>query len=324
MNRTKTCKNLEKKHLDYLDFSKGLGIILVIIGHSLFPLHQIIDVFHMPLFFFIAGITLKNVDEEKIFLLKKINRIFIPYIFFSICSAIIENITGFNGAYFNPPLWFLQTIFVSLLISYYILKKGIKYRYAFLILFIIIGAWICKQDSTILPFNIERSIRATIFVLCGYEFSKFDICSLSIRNNIIFILVSIVLFGLLFYFSYNYYDMRGSFGTGEIQRYNYTLFYFTSFLGIFSTIFLSVLIKKIRIINWWGKHSLIILCVHFPITEQINIIISNCQLYQQNNIPFKIISGLIAYIIVLFFSSIFILLCKKYIPQFTGYRPFFT
>ena len=40
-----------KEYLDYLDLAKGIGILLVIMGHSLFPLHIAIDIFHMPLFF---------------------------------------------------------------------------------------------------------------------------------------------------------------------------------------------------------------------------------------------------------------------------------
>jgi len=41
----------------YVDTAKGLGICLVVIGHSTIPgwLDTGIRLFHMPLFFFIAG-----------------------------------------------------------------------------------------------------------------------------------------------------------------------------------------------------------------------------------------------------------------------------
>lgn len=35
-------------YLPWLDTAKGIGIILVIIGHSMFPMHTLIDSFHMP------------------------------------------------------------------------------------------------------------------------------------------------------------------------------------------------------------------------------------------------------------------------------------
>ena len=55
-----------KKRLDYLDMTKGLGMILVLIGHlqgdSIFtfspyihPLCVFIFSFHMPMFFIVSG-----------------------------------------------------------------------------------------------------------------------------------------------------------------------------------------------------------------------------------------------------------------------------
>lgn len=52
----------EKQRLDYFDVAKGIGIILVIVGHStLLPwLAAVIYSFHMPLFFIISGYFLSR------------------------------------------------------------------------------------------------------------------------------------------------------------------------------------------------------------------------------------------------------------------------
>lgn len=42
--------------IDSIDLAKGIGIILVIIGHGIMN-NFAINVFHMPLFFFLAGLT---------------------------------------------------------------------------------------------------------------------------------------------------------------------------------------------------------------------------------------------------------------------------
>ena len=73
-----------KEHLEYLDFAKGIGIILVIMGHTIFPVHEAISIFHMPLFFFLAGITLKVYPDFELFLLRKIDRI-LSLMSFSLC-----------------------------------------------------------------------------------------------------------------------------------------------------------------------------------------------------------------------------------------------
>lgn len=48
------------KRLDYLDVAKGIGILLVILGHCqlgrIGRAHSLIYSFHMPLFFFISGV----------------------------------------------------------------------------------------------------------------------------------------------------------------------------------------------------------------------------------------------------------------------------
>lgn len=44
-----------KVYYSWIDVAKGIGIILVVIGHTLLPFHAVIDVFLMPLFFILAG-----------------------------------------------------------------------------------------------------------------------------------------------------------------------------------------------------------------------------------------------------------------------------
>lgn len=104
---------MEHKRYDWLDLAKGVGIIFVVWGHTLFPIHAAIDVFHMPLFFILAGITLKEMNMPT-FLLKKIDSIFIPYVFFSVVSVPFSYIVP-HESIFNGPLWFLQTLFVALI-----------------------------------------------------------------------------------------------------------------------------------------------------------------------------------------------------------------
>ena len=61
---------MNTKRLDWIDIAKGIGIILVVLGHTLVPqvretgfagfLWIFIYNFHMPLFFFYRGICLKK------------------------------------------------------------------------------------------------------------------------------------------------------------------------------------------------------------------------------------------------------------------------
>lgn len=111
---------------DWLDLAKGIGIVLVVMGHTLFPLHSAIDVFHMPLFFILAGLTLK-VSSMDTFLLKKIDSIFIPYIFFCIVSVPISYLVP-HESIFNGPLWFLETLFIALIVAQLVISVAERHH----------------------------------------------------------------------------------------------------------------------------------------------------------------------------------------------------
>ena len=63
-------KMLSKQYLPWIDVAKGIGIILVVLGHSMFPKHILISGFHMPLFFILAGITFSENKFYNIYIQK--------------------------------------------------------------------------------------------------------------------------------------------------------------------------------------------------------------------------------------------------------------
>jgi len=78
-----TITNNKGKRDQTWDIVKGIGIILVVIGHSGCPayLKHFIYLFHMGLFFFISGMFLSNpnLNNLKQFTQKKLNRLYIPF-----------------------------------------------------------------------------------------------------------------------------------------------------------------------------------------------------------------------------------------------------
>ena len=144
----------KSKRLDYLDMAKGIGMVLVLIGHLqgdqifvlspyIHPLCVFIFSFHMPLFFLISGILLRIKDETgtdnisvKNHIKKRFKGIMIPYFCFSLCyfsvvvfalikgSISIETFWvnlwyiiscyGMNVLWFLPALFFGEILFISL------------------------------------------------------------------------------------------------------------------------------------------------------------------------------------------------------------------
>jgi len=324
---------IEKKeeYLDYLDFAKGIGILLVIAGHSLFPLHFAIDIFHMPLFFLLAGITFHIPTNRSEFLLKKIDRIFIPWGFFSIVSALFRQIVPPIKSItepFNGPLWFLQTIFTALLlymlICMYCKKEVIIHIIIFLISFYIYV--LAKNHITILPFSIDRALLAVVFIHIGKIVKKHNMyVSMNVWRIIVILTIMAIIYCIGLYFFYkNYAGVEGEhFLSLATYSHNYFLFWFTCLSAIFVVLIVSMLIKKMQPLNWLGKHSLIILCVHFPFIQRLNQFIASTSLYSGMGIHGKVFAGLIVYSITIAISVFFIIVCRRYIPALTGYKWYF-
>jgi fucose 4-O-acetylase-like acetyltransferase len=207
-----------KKYYDELTILKGIGIILVILGHSFsFTGFNIVDnnfinkyifytiySFHMPLFFMIAGFLTSNYKDNlnKKFYISKIKRLLIPYIFINIIDAIprhlfsnlvnnknngIEKIIFYSGA----ATWFVYTLFILFLIfpiiEKYIIKRD-KYYLFGIVLFILN---LFEIGSNIKIFTIDRLIYMSFYFYIGYILKKDykKICGIILGNRYFYIIV---------------------------------------------------------------------------------------------------------------------------------------
>lgn len=127
----------------WIDVAKGIGIFLIVFGHTMQSgfVRQVIFSFHVPFFFFLSGVTYKRETSIYTFLRKKVSGLLVPYWVWGIISIAIflfaglflhleEANTGllnnlFGLLYGNPrtelmwwnrPLWFIPCLFITLLI----------------------------------------------------------------------------------------------------------------------------------------------------------------------------------------------------------------
>lgn len=159
-----------KKRLDYLDMTKGLGMILVLIGHlqgdSIFtfspyiqPLCVFIFSFHMPMFFIVSGILLA-IKNDEVKPLKEVAKsrfrgIMIPYLWFSlfylivVVSALIKGEIAVQTLYLNiwyvisgygmNVLWFLPALYLGELL-FILLRRRIRDHIPFITVVVLSNA----------------------------------------------------------------------------------------------------------------------------------------------------------------------------------------
>jgi fucose 4-O-acetylase-like acetyltransferase len=101
----------KENKIEWIDTVKGIGIISVIISHLLEDglVANFINIFHMPLFFFISGYLFKpDKDNRKKFFLKKIIHLVVPYLSFLLMILVVQHFvqqTPFNKSSIKLFLW---------------------------------------------------------------------------------------------------------------------------------------------------------------------------------------------------------------------------
>ncbi|MFO0699515.1 MAG: acyltransferase family protein [Nitrospira sp.] len=121
-----------------IDIARGLGILLVVFGHTQIVLHEkgelfrIIFSFHLPLFFFLSGVFLKDTEAFRSLLWSKADALLKPYFVILIALGLLHSVSGrpssayglgllyATGETINTEgrdqwvaLWFLPHLFVA-------------------------------------------------------------------------------------------------------------------------------------------------------------------------------------------------------------------
>ncbi len=281
--------NYSEKY-DFIDLLKGIGIFLVVWGHTMFPRSVLIYSFHMPLFFFISGFLYKNKPLKK-FLSSKIIRLYVPYILFTIVSwtfylvmlgfqerqdligphlpkiLSLFNGSGKNGG--NDSLWFLTCLMVVNLL-FWCLDNLLK-KTGLILTAVLIGSGVGYYlgiERIFLPFKADVAFTALVFFFLGHYFRTRNGSELIKKWN----WSTVVLF-LIFCQALHFYLARLNINLSGIPKVsmfsnnlgNYFLFYLTAIIAIMGLLVIGYKIGSIHGLNFLGRHSLIILVTHKPL-----------------------------------------------------------
>jgi fucose 4-O-acetylase-like acetyltransferase len=289
------------KRVDYVDIAKGIGIVLVVMGHNDFALispfaHKLIYSFHMPMFFFMSGMFFKPDVPFGSFLRNRFNRVLRPFvaillliyfasISFSKVSLVMATRRLIKAVYANGhyldwvQLWFLPHLFIVSLFAYFFFKvvkriPSTTIRWALLIALYIVGVFTMKlfwpfEFSALgrsfilygLPFSIDLVLVSGFFLITGYELNQNRNHQL-FENPWLLFVSGIVLAFLVWYF-----PQRIDFNTRQFD--SLLINTVEALLGI---VFILALSRQFERIAWLsslfkyvGQASLIILIFQVPI-----------------------------------------------------------
>lgn len=182
--------------LNQFDILKAIGIILVIVGHTLDYniVRNVIYSFHMPLFFLISGYFFKM--KEPVPPIKKLSkRLLLPYLISAVIIALLSSVILYTNshtfdihsflnwlqsiAYGNGvtdgtlfqsigPLWFLLALFWGTIILHLIIQSAKYISPIFISLLCVVISLYLSQHKIRLPLSILQGMLAVGYLYIGY------------------------------------------------------------------------------------------------------------------------------------------------------------
>ena len=267
-----------KARIEFIDLAKGVCIIFVVMDHSGFSIHDFgtnLAHLRMPLYFFLSGIFFKDYGGCGKTLLRKCDKLLIPFAFFFALNVVLtiflkmvshSPIPGLSYFFTNGrinvlSLWFLLCLFwQSMLYSIAYQFTGKVYNLAIItIVFSAIGITLSNY-GVVLPLYLDSALNFSPFFFMGFSLRKTDILvpncmdKFNIPIAICFIAIATTIGYAneltIVHWVYNEYE-------GKIL-----LHFAHSCFIIFAAIFLCKTVNKLPLVSYIGRYSIIILVMH--------------------------------------------------------------
>ncbi|WP_338433468.1 acyltransferase family protein [Clostridium tyrobutyricum] len=293
-------------NVSYMDITKGLGIILVVIGHSGSPITSYIYLFHMALFFFISGYFYKEEYSfaPKTLIKRRIKTLYIPFISYEIFFLIFHNVfiklnvystkIGFQGmtSHSYTKIEFIKNFINSITFSS---TEELAGTFWFFTVLFTINILFCIISFCIIKFikNNKEAYRFGVILICffiGNILSTYNVKLPRLFDITLFIIViyylgflykkyeeNIKLNIFIFIFCFIGLIISDNYGSIDIISRKYTnpiFFIITSLLGIYLTIYVSKYLDKFKagLLKYVGKCTISIMALQFLAFKIISLI----------------------------------------------------
>lgn len=279
----------EKKRIEWIDLAKGICILLVMWWHikELFSNKGIADrdmflsvctYFRMPLYFFLSGLFFKTYSGYLDFLVRKTNKLLIPFVTFALLGIAYSLAwpqklpTTYTWDFLYPflPVWFLWCLFLMNNLFYLVVRMS---QGSLLTLYVSICAMgfigFYSGENYINLLHLRSALTAMPFFVLGYAIRshtnwlyraarRWDLLLVAVAFGLLYLLACWTNGGHLSYL-HNVYDVPiwAAYGGG--------------ILGIYGTLTLARLLRRLPIVSYLGRYSIIVLITHYPIVRLYDI-----------------------------------------------------
>ena len=329
-----------KVRLPFIDFMKGLCIMLIVMVHvegtffdNILPnLNNALQSFRIPLYYFLSGLFFKTYSGFSDFTRRKVNNLVIPFVFFHLLCCLVtllifelkDNFVrpqeiGFawmcfveplylRDWHYTVPLWFLMSLF-EVNIIYYALQRWLKpvVTLCAVVVISMIG-YLLFVNHMELPLHFDTALVGLPYFVLGSMFKQHGALQPHPAERWAW-LVAIPVF-VAIYFVARRIDIHM-----QIVP-NYLLLYGVPFVAIAALFFACKPLGYVPVLCYWGRYSIVILGTHATIIEPIRLF------FIHRGLSTMWVASC-TFVVTMLVVTAVIWLFVRIFPRFTAQQPFF-
>jgi acyltransferase len=331
----------------WLDAAKGLGIALIVWGHIYSiteptPLQVWVYAFHVPLFFFISGLTFRPEGNSLARVWRsKLRTLLLPYLVYALLGYLFY-LAGYSfaqlmglklsqfdygllppligvfygslgdGHLVNTPVWFVVALFCTLLLGQAINRNGVPgtMRLVAAVAIAGLGYWVGGQIK--LPFSLAPAMLGLAFFQAGVQL-KGTVFTLKERPQRLWTILLVCL--LISSFS----QVNGFVAQATPAVGHFGWFLLFGFAGTFATLAFAQLIEpRADWLAFLGRYSLHIMLIHFLIIKSVKVLLTMVTHVDMASIDNSTLDGalVLAATAILLIPAVYVM--ERYLPWTLG------
>ena len=251
------------KRKKWIDVSKGIGIVMIVIGHC-WPIHDssivrsLIYAVHVPLFFVISGYLFREREPMKL-VKKNIHSLIVPYLF---TSSFLIGTSYLSNHVYIPHMYSMGPTKRVILAAFYGIGDNTTllltdYAIPFIGSIWFLLAMLIGNQMFNLTINMSKKIKWMLYILptilsiLGFLISKWIVLPFSINAALIS--------QLFYFFGYYLKNQKNDLDRKTIALLGVIVWTISGFSGIF---YLTSGVSSYPVISKLGKYSIVGLCFH--------------------------------------------------------------
>ena len=321
----------------YIDVCRGIGIMFVLLGHSLCPdiITKGVFGFHMPFFFILSGILYNNSKWQQLgfkrFFKAKFKAYIIPYFVMAFINLIInipaEIYQGLRGkeliistakhifwilySYGSStrlpnctPLWFLPCAFLCSIYVFLLFKiKKTSIRLLICLIAIFADFILCKAQLITLPWHLEIAMIGAVFMYIGHIIKEKVLKAF--KYDAVICLMLLLMGFFCIYTNPNRIDLNFN----QIENVA-SMFVGSAFVSIAIILFVKRYIHKNYFIELLGRNTMLIMGFNCVVNSFLRVCWSFIPLSKKIDFPWYLCFPLD--LVVFFIMSLILEVSKKY------------